>query len=677
MLLELTTAIGSPFDVRKVTVHERIGEPFSVDIRCVSFQESIDLETVVGQAATFKMNAAHGVGRFLSVGGATRSWTGVVSSAEQLIANEPGPDGTMPLSTYALRIVPRLFLLGQRRNYRIFQHLSIPDIVDKLLAEWSIEPEWKIDRGQYPKLEYKTQYDETDLALFSRLLEEAGIAYMHMEIDGETKLVLSDAPTSHPVREAPPIHFESDPTISHGREHVDTVHIQHVVRPGAHQIVDYDFRNPSFRLSGEAPKAPPPEQPYEQYDYAPGAFLTEGKGGGTPNADDKGVYRYDGSFGGKRAARALEADRTGKRVVHFSTNVLTLQPGVVFSIEGHPHASLSSHKLLVSVFTLEAEANKDSRMRGTATFVADPFRPARATPKPRVHGVQSATVVGPSGAEIHTDEFGRVRVQFPWDREGKMNDESSVWIRVNQGWAGTGFGMIQIPRIGQEVLVGFLDGDCDAPIVVGRVFNQLNPVPYKLPENKTISGWKTNSSPTNGGYNEIKLEDRAAKELIYIQAQRDLHELVKRDETHRIERKHHRTVLDDQHLVVKKNKRELIEIDDHLHVKGDRYQKVDKSTSLTIGVDQQEKVGNKHALDAGKEIHLKAGDTVVIEAGSSLTIKGPGGFVHIGPGGVEIKGTMVKINSGGAAGTGSGSSPTEPKDAEEAFPKDAWEQIKD
>jgi type VI secretion system secreted protein VgrG len=226
-------------------------------------------------------------------------------------------------------------------------------------------------------------------------------------------------------------------------------------------------------------------------------------------------------------------------------------------------------------------------------------------------------------------------------------------------------------------LVGFLDGDPDQPLVVGRVFNALNTVPYKLPENKTVSGWKTASSPATGGYNEFKLEDKAHKELIYMQAQKDQHELVKRDRVSRVERKQRRTVVDDQHFIVKKTKRELVLVNDHLHVQGDRYQQIEQSTSMTVGVDRDEKVGNKHALEAGKEIHLKAGDKVVLEAGTRLTIKGPGGFIDIHSGGIDVVGTMVKINSGGSAGSGSGASPTKPEDAEEALPKDSSENIED
>ncbi len=672
-LLELSTAIGKPFDVRRVSVSEGISTLFSIDVLSVAPQHNIDLEAVVGQTATFQAQFATA-----ALGNVTRTWTGWVSSAEQVHALEQGRDGTMPVSTYFLRIVPELWLLKQKTNYRIYQHESIPAIIDDLLDRWQLKTprSWKIDRDDYPKLEYKCQYNETDFAFFARLLEEAGIAFLLMQVDGVTTLVFSDKPTTHPLRKLPPVAYKDNHLEAMDRDYVEKVQLRHEVRPGAYQIADYDFRNPSFRLKGEAAKAVEPETAYERFEYEPGGFLIEAKGGDTPYADDKGAYRRDATFGASRAQRSLDAARTGKRYVQYQTNAIDLQPGSVFTVEGHPHESLA-HPLLVQSFVLHAEPHTEWQMRGSATFTADPYRPAHGTPKPNVQGVQSATIVGPQGQEIHTDEFGRVRVQFPWDRVGEMNDNSSCWIRASQGWAGTGFGMINIPRIGQEVLVGFIDGDPDVPIVVGRVFNALNPVPYKLPDNKTISGWKTNSSPTNGGYNEIKLEDRATKELVYIQAQRDLHALVKRDETYRIDRKHHRTVVDDQHFIVKKTKKELVEVDDHLHVQGDRFQQIDSSTSLKVAVDRDEVIGNKHALDVGKEIHMKSGHDIVIEAGDSLTIKASGGFIRIHETGVDIVGLIVNINSGGTPGVGSGSKPTAPKDAEEAFPKDRWEDIGD
>ena len=671
--LDFTCAIGNPFDVRRFRVRESISRPFSMEFLAVANDHNIDLETIVGQQASLKVDTG-----YKYVGGSRRQWTGVVSSIEQVHAMEPGRHGTSVRSTYFVKVVPEVWLLTKRINHRIYQRLSIPDIIDKLLAEWNIEPVWKIERSKYPKLEYNCQYGETDFDYFSRLLEVAGIAYVLADGDERTQLVLSDDLNLKPLREAPAVHYEDEPQESAQKPFVTKLRIQHDVRSGAQQLIDFDFRNPSFRLFGEAPKAAAPENKYEHYQYRPGGFLVEAKGAAsnTPTADDKGTYRYDGDYGNAWATRALEAKRAGKRNVDFDTNVIDLAPGVALQIDSHPHDSMAE-PVLINTFEISGAHDGHWDMQCNASFRGDPCRPPLETKKPKVYGVQSATVVGPKGQEIHVDEFGRVRVQFPWDREGQFDDNSSCWIRVSQGWAGTGFGMINIPRIGQEVLVSFLDGDPDDPILVGRAFNQLNPVPYKLPENKTVSGWKTHSSPTTGGYNEIKLEDKANKELIYLQAQKDLHKLVKRDWTERIGRHHHRTILEQQHLTVVKEKYELLKADDHLHIEGDRLQLIDGSTCLEVKKNQDTKVGNKEALEAGKEIHYKAGNKVVIEAGQTLTIKGAGGFITIHPGGVDIVGTLVKINSGGSAASGSGVEITKPVDAEEAHPKDSSDQIQD
>jgi type VI secretion system secreted protein VgrG len=670
-LVHLTCAAGSPFDISRFMVREALSEGFVVDLVGQSEDPNVDLAAIIGQEATFELS--------LGLTHATkgrRTWTGIVSHIEQ-VHGVHVRGSAQNMSTYRVVLAPRLWLLTKRINHRIFQRLSIPDIIDKLLKDWAITPKWKITRSNYKKLEIKFQYGETDYAFFNRLLEEAGITYA---IDGadNSALVMSDDIASTPLHEHPAaLPSEDNPNESAQREYVTNVSSSYDVRPGAFQFVDFNFRNPSFRMAGEAKKAPDPENSYEQYHYRPTASWQEGRAdGATPTADDKGAYRADATYLAAQAQRALDGARTGRRIVHFETNVIDLSPGMGVKIEHHPADAVNAAYLVTS-FSASGQVNSKWAIECTCVYKHEPYRPALRTPTPRVFGVQSATVVGPKGQEIHTDEFGRVRVQFPWDRDGASDDSSSCWMRVNQGWAGTGFGMIIIPRIGQEVLVGFLDGDCDSPMVMGRVYNFLNPVPYKLPENKTVSGWKTNSSPTNGGYNEIKLEDKATKELMYIQAQKDKHVLVKRDLVKRIERRHRRTILEDQHLIVKKIKKELIEVDDHLHVKGDRFQKIDKSTSLTVGVDQDEKVGNKHALEAGKEIHLKAGTKVVIEAGSELTVKGPGGHMKIHSGGIDIVGTLVKINSGGSPGSGSGATPHEPKDAEEALPKDSSEQIED
>lgn len=669
--IDLSCSVGSPFDVRRFIVRETISKTFMIECLAVSEDPSIDLDGIVGHAMSLKLDTG-----LKNVANTSRIWTGICQYAEQTRGMLPSRDGTRVLSTYNVRLVPQLWVLSQRSNYRIFQHVSIPNLIRKLLKEWNIEADWLINEGDYPLLEYKAQYGEDDYSFFCRLLEEAGISFGYVDKDGVSKLTLADEPTKKAIRTAGPIKYDDSPADASQTEYARRLRLYHEVRPGAFSLVDFDFRNPNKQMLGEGTKASGFEANYERYEYRPGSFLIEGARGNTPTADDKGAYRYDVNYGQGRAINHNDANRTGRRTVEFETNALSLGIFSCLNIEGHPHDSLGA-ELMMTDFEVRGTSEGDWEMRARGLFTEDPYRPTRWTPKPRVNGVQSATVVGPPGQEIHTDEFGRVRVQFPWDREGKNDDNSSVWIRVSQGWSGVHYGMICIPRIGQEVLVGFLDGDPDDPIIVGRAYNAVNPVPYKLPDNKTVSGWKSNSSPTTGGYNEFKIEDKANKELIYLQAQKDLHKLVKRDWTEKIGRHHHRTIMENQHLIVVKTKKELIKVDDQLHVMGDRMQKIDKSTSLTVGVDQDEKIGNKHALEAGKEIHLKAGTKVVIEGGQQLTIKGAGGFIAIHPGGIDIVGTLVRINSGGSAATGTGAKPTEPKDAEEAFPKDASDLIKD
>ena len=710
-ILELQFACGEDsLSVRRFNVHEAISGLFTASVWARSENPAIDLESLVGKPASFAV--ASGLKFALR---SARRWQGVCSFVEQVQAEPTG------LSTYHLRIVPTLWLLSHRCNHRIYQHLSIPDITDKLLDEWGIDRAWTIDRGAYPKLEFKVQYGESDYTFLCRLFEEAGISFTFPDENG-SQLTLSDKMHAGPPR-AVPLPFVDNPSEAAEQEYVTQVRLAHEVRPGAHTIRDHDFRNPAFALFGEAPKAEGPEARYEQYHYQPGAFLIEtSKGGGTPVADDKGIARRDQKYGNALAERALLGARSDKRHVGFATNALDLGAGDVFLISGHPHAEISEgKKLLLTDFSLEGAPGEEWSMSGIAVFADQPHRPAHRTPKPEVTAVQSATIVGPAGQEIHTDEFGRVRVQFPWDREGQSDNKSSCWMRVSQGWAGVGWGMITIPRIGQEVLVGFLGGDPDQPIVVGRVYNNTQRVPYKLPDHKTRSTWKSDSSPGSGGFNEIMFEDLADKELVWVQAQKDLRKLVKNDEAitvgnnrqklvkanelettganrtevtgaNRIEitDKNRTTIVGgnesklvkgtetertegdlllrvggDQHIIIKQVKRELIEGDSHLRVKGDRNEQVDQTTSLTAG-GLQIKVGSKHGLHAGEEIHIKAGTALIIEAAEDLTLKGPGGFIRIDAGGVTIKGTMVRINSGGSAGSGSGVSATAPEDATEA-----------
>ncbi len=709
---QVITAAESKISTRRFAIHEAVSSLFSVSVWARSEDDSIPMEMVVGKPASFRLESVYA--HILS--GGTRLWKGICSHFQQLKAVVPQP-GQKALHTYHIRISPDFWRLTQRKNHRIFQHVTIPDIVKKILGEWNVEADWKIDAGKYHKLEYKVQYGESDFAFVCRLLEEVGIAFTFLDPGGTGgKLTFSDALESGSAR--PPLLFTDNPNQQSEKEYVKNVRLAREVRPGAFTMRDQDFRRPAFELFGKAPTAEAPEDFYEHYQYDPGTFLLDdAKGGDTPVADDKGVARHDQAYGTKKAENALHAERMGRKTVSFDTNVMDAHPGAILSILLHPHAQVAGKPLLVTDFALEGTQGGEWTMTGRAVFTDMPFRPPTRTPKPRSYGVQSATVVGPKGQEIHTDEFGRIRVQFPWDREGKNDDGSSCWIRVSQAWAGTGFGMLALPRIGQEVIVSFLDGDPEQPVVVGRAFNRIEPVPYGLPDNKTIRTWKSDSSLGGGGFNEIKFEDKKGDELVYEQAEKNRRVLIKNNETitvlrHRLKQvsvnetdttgvnrfevtglnrsettgANRMTVIGatrrkfikknedektqgdrrlrvgkDQDTRLKKKKRELVEQGVHLHVKGDRNELVEKNQSMMVIESRHEKVEGRYALETGKEIHLRSAEVFVGEA-QDLTISGPGGFIRIDSVGVTIKGTMVYINEGGKkAGKGKGAKPEEPE----------------
>jgi type VI secretion system secreted protein VgrG len=297
-----------------------------------------------------------------------------------------------------------------------------------------------------------------------------------------------------------------------------------------------------------------------------------------------------------------------------------------------------------------------------------PFRPLARTPKPIMRGNQTAVVVGPAGEEIFTDKYGRVKVQFQWDREGKLDVNSSCWIRVVQNWAANKWGTMFIPRIGMEVVVSFLEGDPDQPTITGCVYNPEAMPPYKLPDEKTKSTIKSNSSLGGNGFNEFRFEDKKGSEQIFIHAEKNQDIRVKNDCMELI--KH------DRHLIIENEQFEKVKKDKHLQVVGDHNEKVGGTMSLKVGSDLQEKVGSNYALDAGSAVHIKAGMTTVIEAGTSLTLKVGGNFININSGGIFVKGTMVMLNSGGMAGSGAGSSPEAPKDPKEADNAEPGKKIK-
>ncbi len=550
--------------VRHFAVREAISSLFEVTILARSPHDEIDLEGLVGQGAGFAL--VSGVAHLTTT---SRIWTGICSHMELVHAEPTG------LATYSLTIVPALWRTTLRRNNRIFQHLKIPDIVSRVLTEWQIEPELRLS-AQYLEHEYRAQYDETDFAFISRLLEEAGITYFFTHDGPQTRLVLSDEPTTRDARTALP--FVDNPSQSAEREFISKVKLVQNVKPGRFTVRDFDFRGAlDAQLFAEARAAVAAEAAYEQYTYEPGAFWYEpGQSSDTPVADSKGVARTSKGEGDRLAQRHLDGQRRARRALTYETNVVDLSPGTLITIDPHPRKDISGKKLLVIDSSLEGTPGAEWTMKGQAVYTDVTYRPERLTRRPRVQGVQSAVVVGPPGEEIHVDEFGRVRVQFHWDREGSYNDLSSCWIRVSQGWAGGHHGFLNLPRVGQEVLVEFFEGDPDRPVITGRVFSYTRRVLYKLPDDKTKSGWKTETSPGAGGFNELSFEDAAGREVVHIQAQKDYSELVKHD----------------QSSTVRNDRTASVTASDSMTVGG--------SQSFTVGAEQSHTVAKNQINDIGE-----------------------------------------------------------------------------
>jgi len=573
--LEVQVASGDTLDIRHFHAAERMSSLFEISLVALSENADIDFEAVVGQPMTFGL-------RIGSLPRQERTWTGVCSQLQQVAVEDQG------LSTYQLTLVPTLWFLTQRRNHRMFQLKSELDIVLLLLSEWGITPVQRLS-GTYKKRKYRVQYAESDYTFICRMLEDVGISFYFETEAGETKLVLHDAPQANTLRE-PAIAYRDHPNDA-DLEHITEVRVGRKIRPGKLTLRDHDYRQPpSYKLMGSAAGTGTAgiEDKLEAFHYTPGAFLFEAdKGDATPNADDKGKYRTDESEANALATKRLDAKRAMAKTVSFDTNTVDPAPGVILSFLDHPKSDLGAGKRFL-ILSAAMSGKHDAKWVTTCEAVsAEPaYRPAMSTAKPKVVGVESATVVGPAGEEIHTDEFGRVRVHFHWDRESKMDDNSSCWIHTSQPWGGTGFGGTALPRIGQEVIVDFLGGDPDRPIVVGRVYTNLQKTPYKLPDNKTQSGLKSNSTGGGGGYNEMMFEDAVGKELLRMQAEKDLNKLVKNDEQVKIGR----------------DRSKQIGRDDKHDVGRDRARTVGNNETVKIGKNRSKQVGETEDISIGKDL---------------------------------------------------------------------------
>ncbi|HXH08257.1 MAG TPA: type VI secretion system tip protein TssI/VgrG [Alphaproteobacteria bacterium] len=629
-LVTLTTPLGEDVLLLEgFTGQEGISQLFHFTLYLLSEDPAISFEAIVGKPATIHIDTENGL----------RHINGIISQFSQGFT-----DGS--LFRYHAVLVPWLWKLTRRVNSRIFQNKTVPDIIERIFQELGFSDFRMQLAGNYPTRAYCVQYRESDFNFVSRLMEEEGIFYFFDHEDNRHTLILGDSSHVHsPITGQSSLPYAPAGGPRDGYSVTSWLQEQEV-RSAEYTLRDYNFETPSTDLTVNTP-----------------TILTVG-------LDDRlEIYDYEGKYlkraeGERYVKLRMQAEEAPHTRILAASDCPGLIPGHLFTLTHHFRDEFNRAYLL-TVVNHEGASNLRQGSVGASysnSFTCIPegtlFRPPRLTPKPMIRGPQTALVVGKQGEEIWTDKYGRVKVQFHWDREGELDENSSCWIRVAQSWAGKRWGTLFIPRIGQEVIVQFLEGDPDQPIITGCVYNAEMMPPYELPNEQTKSTIKTLSSKGGGGFNEIRFEDHKGSEQIFIHAERDQDNRVKHDSLE--------WVGQDRHLIIQRDQLELVQGDKHLTVKGDHNEQVDGTVSLKAGMDLQEKVGMKHALDAGMEIHLKAGMNVVIEAGLSITLKAGAAFIVVGPAGVTVSGIPILLNSGGAAGSGSGSSPETPQQPREA-----------
>ena len=658
----------------QLRAQEELSRPFDFSLTLLSLDKAVNLDEVLGKPVCVQVQLPHSRQRYFS-GYVTRLAQG-------------GMVGRFHRYTATVR--PWLWFLTRTADCRIFQEMTVPQILKKVFADHSTADfAFKLS-ACYRTWTYCVQYRETDFNFVSRLMEQEGIYYYFQHQQGRHTMVIADSTSAHTPFAGYKDLVYVDPArvLRTDQERIDTWDQAREIQPCVYAQDDYDFERPSAALlTKKNASRKHAEADYEVYDF-PGEYL----------------QKADGDH---YAAVRMDEYSTQFEQVRASTNAKGVCVGSTFELTGQDRDDQNREYLVVSASHeleyAEYEGLPDhSPAEFHSSFAAMPttqqFRPARTNPKPLVQGPQTAVVVGPPGDEIYTDKYGRVKVQFPWDRYGKKDENSSCWMRVSHPWAGKNWGMIALPRIGQEVIVDFLDGDPDEPIITGRVYNAEQMPPYTLPNNMTQTGTKTRS--TKGGdpsnFNEIRFEDKKGSEQLFIHAEKNQVIEVEHDETHwvgndrtkkvdhdeRTTVKHDRTesvghneqiaigenrtesvggnesisitrdrtesVGGNENISVKQSQSLWVSKDQALSVTGDRSAIIDKSETIKIGKDQTVSVGRNRLtsvdhddkLSVGKKLLIDAGEEIVLQTGSaSITLQKNGTIL--------IKGNDITLDGNG------------------------------
>lgn len=613
---------------------EALSQLFHFTFRLLSARDDISPRTMIGSKAELRIETWD-----TQTMEGQRHWKGYISRFRRT-GRVPSADGR-DLYSYECDLVPWLWLMTRHQDIRIFQNMSIPDIFEKVLDDAGFPDEVKLDlHDEHPKLDYVTQYHETNFQFLSRLLEMAGIYWYHRHNErgdhGKHLLVLTDHVDGNPALAPPRYPFHH---AGHAAEHdaVTRLESDFGMRTGRISMRDWDFKGRKV-VPADTPTSIPigGNEAWEHYHY-PGGYV-------------------EAALGPHFTEVLMQAEEAAFLTLNGSSQIRQLVPGYTFELFDHLLDQYNRKYLIVTV----NHHGQNNLMGGAAssygnTFVVQPhdvpYRTPRRTPRPRVHGPQTAIVTGPPGEEIHVDEYGRIKVQFHWDRIGKYNDKSSCWMRVAQAWAGNGYGTMFIPRVGMEVVVDFLEGDPDQPIVTGCVYNGVNKVPYALPGEATKSTIKTLSSKGGGGTNELRFEDKKGKEEVFLQAQRKLNVLVKQNKYEQINADSHLIVGAASHYDFKSLHTSTYRGDVGIDITGQLLHRVRDGQHLRADLFHVLTDKEIHLESQGQYIGLKSPIGINLDSEMQITLRCAGGAsgIAIGPAGVNIFGPMVKINSGGSA----------------------------
>ncbi|MDP4493563.1 type VI secretion system tip protein VgrG [Vibrio sp. AH4] len=594
---------------------------------CYGFRYQVDLASALSNltAEQFVDQTAHLT--ILRDGQVVQQINGIV---RQFSKGDTGHRHTF----YSLTLVPALERLSLRSNSRIFQQQNVPEIISILLQEMGIEDYAFALKRECARREFCVQYRETDLQFLHRIAAEEGLVYSHLHEAQKHTLLFTDSTDNQP-KLAKPVPYNALAGGEINLPYVVDLQFKTTAQVSHTELKDYSFKKPAY---GFTQRTQGKDIAYQQPNYE--------------HFDAPGRYKDDAN--GKAFSQIrLEYLRRDALLAYAKSGEPLLLAGVRFDLQDHLDLAMNRDWLVVQANHqgTQPQALQEEGGSGATTYSnqlklipAHITWRARPCAKPQVDGPMIATVVGPQGEEIYCDNFGRVKVHFPWDRYSSSNEKSSCWVRVAQEWAGSQYGSMAIPRVGHEVIVSFLNGDPDQPIITGRTYHATNTAPYALPDHKTKTVLRTETHQGQG-YNELSFEDQAGSEQILLHAQKDWDALIEHDHTE--------VIRHDQHLTVDNDRFTRIQRNQHLTVEGEVRSKIALDSSHEVGASRQHKVGQRIAVEAGKEISLKSGAKIVVEAGAELTLKAGGSFVKVDAGGVHLVGPAINLNAGGSAGSGS------------------------